>query len=220
MATTENTISDSFKSIKGFSTGLYKEFGSKFIALAYPVTSQQEIKFILTEVKKGYFDARHHCYAYRLGYKGDIWRMNDDGEPSSTAGKPIYGQLLSNSLSDILVVVVRYFGGTKLGVPGLIKAYKTATADAIANAEIVTKVATERFKLQFGYVDMNDVMKLLKEFGLQPLNPVYDSVCTMEVDVRLGAIASWRERAESYILSATSNGRHGEYGEYLSGSGK
>ena len=220
MATTENTISDSFKSIKGFSTGLYKEFGSKFIALAYPVTSQQEVKSILTEIKKGYFDARHHCYAYRLGYKGDIWRMNDDGEPSSTAGKPIYGQLLSNGLSDILVVVVRYFGGTNLGVPGLIKAFKTATGDAIANAEIVTKVATERFKLQFGYVEMNDVMKLLKEFGLQPINPVYDSVCSMEVDVRLGVIAIWRERAESYILPATSNSENEEYGEYLSGSEK
>lgn len=201
MATAENTISDSFKSIKSFSSGLYKEFGSKFISLAYPVTSQQEVKSILSEIKKEYFDARHHCYAYRIGYKGNIWRMNDDGEPSSTAGKPIYGQLLSNELSDILVVVVRYFGGTKLGVPGLIKAYKSATADAIANAEIITKIATERFKLQFGYVEMNDVMKLLKEFGLQPVNPVYDSVCTMEVNVRLGAVSDWIAASGHYITN-------------------
>lgn len=128
---------DSYLSIAAPSEGLYKEKGSKFMAFAYPVEEEEQAKEIIADLKKEYFDARHHCYAYRIGHTGDQWRMNDDGEPSSTAGRPIFGQLLSNELSDILVVVVRYFGGIKLGVPGLIRAYKSATADAIANAEIV-----------------------------------------------------------------------------------
>ena len=166
MDSKNTTVSDCFKSIATLSTGLFKDNGSKFLAFAYPVTTEEEIKGIIQGLKKEYYDARHHCYAYRLGHTGAIWRMNDDGEPSSTAGRPIYGQILSAELSDILVVVVRYFGGIKLGVPGLIRAYKSSTADAIANATIIEKIATKPYRIIFDYLQMNSVMKRLKDLGL------------------------------------------------------
>lgn len=176
---------DTFKSISGPSKGLFKDNGSRFIAHAYPVSSEEEVKDIVSSLKKEYHDARHHCYAYRLGYRRDIFRANDDGEPSSSAGKPILGQIDSLELSDILVVVVRYFGGIKLGIPGLIRAYRTSTADALANAEIVEKTATERFRLRFGYMEMNGVMKVLKDLGLQARNQDFGMECSLETDVRL-----------------------------------
>ncbi|NMB37257.1 MAG: YigZ family protein [Bacteroidales bacterium] len=184
---------DSYLSIAAPSEGLYKEKGSKFMAFAYPVEEEEQAKEIIADLKKEYFDARHHCYAYRIGHTGDQWRMNDDGEPSSTAGRPIFGQLLSNELSDILVVVVRYFGGIKLGVPGLIRAYKSATADAIANAEIVEKIAGEFFTITFDYLQMNDVMKVLKEMNITPISQDFDLTCTMEVRVRLTQIEQFYE---------------------------
>lgn len=191
---TKNTpVSDCFKSIAELSTGLFKDNGSKFLAFAYPVTTEEEIKAIIQGLKKEYYDARHHCYAYRLGHTGAIWRMNDDGEPSSTAGRPIYGQILSAELSDILVVVVRYFGGIKLGVPGLIRAYKTSTADAIANATIIEKIATEPFRIIFDYLQMNSVMKRLKDLGLSPTDQQFNMSCSLRVDVRLAMIASFLE---------------------------
>ncbi|MGX8708338.1 MAG: IMPACT family protein, partial [Bacteroidales bacterium] len=177
--------SDTYKSISAPSKGIYKELGSKFLAFAYPVETEEEIKQILASLRKEYFDARHHCYAWRLGLSGEPFRMNDDGEPSSTAGRPIHGQLLSQELSDILVVVVRYFGGVKLGVPGLIRAYKTATQDALANATVIEKIAGEHFTVKFGYLQMNDVMKVLKEMGITPLKQSFDLDCTLEVRVRL-----------------------------------
>ena len=137
------------------------------------------------KIKKEYFDARHHCYAYRLKHDYSVWRANDDGEPSSSAGRPILGQILSNELSDILIVVVRYFGGIKLGVPGLIKAYKTASADAIANGEICDKIATNDYSVEFPYERMNDIMKTLKDFGLYPHKQDFDNMCTIETKVRL-----------------------------------
>ena len=176
---------DTFKSISGPSKGLFKDNGSRFIAHAYPVSSEEEVKDIVSSLKKEYHDARHHCYAYRLGYRRDIFRANDDGEPSSSAGRPILGQIDSLELSDILVVVVRYFGGIKLGIPGLIRAYRTSTADALANAEIVKKTATERFRLRFGYMEMNGVMKVLKDLGLQARNQDFGMECSLETDVRL-----------------------------------
>ena len=176
---------DTFKSISGPSKGLFKDNGSRFIAHAYPVSSEEEVKDIVSSLKKEYHDARHHCYAYRLGYRRDIFRANDDGEPSSSAGRPILGQIDSLELSDILVVVVRYFGGIKLGIPGLIRAYRTSTADALANAEIVEKTATERFRLRFGYMEMNGVMKVLKDLGLQARNQDFGMECSLETDVRL-----------------------------------
>ncbi len=186
-------VSDCYKSISALSTGLFKDNGSKFLAFAYPVTSEKEIKPIIQQLKKEYFDARHHCYAYRIGHTGAIWRMNDDGEPSSTAGRPIYGQILSAELSDILVVVVRYFGGIKLGVPGLIRAYKTSTADAIANATIIEKIATEPFRIIFDYLQMNAVMKRLKEMQLAPTEQEFNLNCSLRVDVRLNAIGNFLE---------------------------
>ena len=176
---------DTFKSISGPSKGLFKDNGSRFIAHAYPVSSEEEVKDIVSSLKKEYHDARHHCYAYRLGYRRDIFRANDDGEPSSSAGRPILGQIDSLELSDILVIVVRYFGGIKLGIPGLIRAYRTSTADALANAEIVEKTATERFRLRFGYMEMNGVMKVLKDLGLQARNQDFGMECSLETDVRL-----------------------------------
>ena len=193
MDTRKTQVSDCFKSISMPSTGLFKDNGSKFLAFAYPVTAEDEIKSIIQNLKKEYYDARHHCYAYRLGHTGAIWRMNDDGEPSSTAGRPIYGQILSAELSDILVVVVRYFGGIKLGVPGLIRAYKTSTADAIANATIIEKIATEPFNIIFDYLQMNAVMKRLKDLGLSPTNQVFDLNCSLRVDVRLALIETFLE---------------------------
>lgn len=186
--------SDTYKSISAPSRGIYKELGSKFLAFAYPVSTEEEIKQILASLRKEYFDARHHCYAWRLGLSGEPFRMNDDGEPSSTAGRPIYGQLLSQELSDILVVVVRYFGGVKLGVPGLIRAYKTATQDALANATVIEKIAGEHFTVKFGYLQMNDVMKALKEMGITPLKQSFDLDCTLEVRVRLTQIEDFRKQ--------------------------
>lgn len=186
-------VSDCYKSISALSTGIFKDNGSKFLAFAYPITKVEEVKPIIQQLKKEYFDARHHCYAYRIGHTGSIWRFNDDGEPSSTAGKPIYGQILSAELSDILIVVVRYFGGIKLGVPGLIRAYKTSTADAIANAEIIEKIATQTYNVSFDYLQMNNIMKSLKELSIQPYNQDYNLSCKINVDVRLTDIERFTE---------------------------
>ena len=193
MSGTEDQTNDSYRSIASRAEGLFKDNGSRFIALAYPVETETEIKEIISSLKKEYHDARHHCYAYRLGYRGDIFRANDDGEPSSSAGRPILGQIDANGLSDILVVVVRYFGGIKLGIPGLIRAYKTSTADAISNARIIEKTASRRFRLSFGYLSMNDVMKMTKELGLVPDRQDFGMECTMEVSVRLSLTEKFLE---------------------------
>lgn len=185
---------DTFKSIASPSRGLFKDNGSRFIALAYPVTTEEEIKSIITSVRKEYHDARHHCYAYRLGYRRDISRANDDGEPSSSAGKPILGQIDSLELSDILVVVVRYFGGIKLGIPGLIRAYRSSTADALDHAEIVEKTAVRKYRLTFGYMDMNGVMKVLKDLGLQACKQDFGMECSLETDVRLSLAETFEEK--------------------------
>lgn len=187
-------IKDSYKSIASPSDGLFKDNGSRFIARAYPVETEEEIKEIVASLKKEYYDARHHCYAYRLGYKGDRFRANDDGEPSGSSGRPILGQIDSNGLSDILVVVIRYFGGIKLGIPGLIRAYKTSTADAIANAEIVEKIASKRFRVHFGYMNMNGVMKVMKDMNLEQKNQKFDMECSLETTVRLSMVDTFLER--------------------------
>lgn len=176
---------DTYTSISAPSQGIYKEKGSKFLAFAYPVESEEEIKATVGRLRKEYHDARHHCYAYRLGADGSAWRYNDDGEPSSTAGKPIYGQLLSNGLSDILIVVVRYFGGIKLGVPGLIKAYRSAAADAIANSRTVEKTASSLFSVTFGYAGTDRVMRILKDMGISPAGYTAGTECRIEAKVRL-----------------------------------
>lgn len=177
-------LDDTFLTIEEKSEGIYKEKGSKFISFAYPVRDLDEIKDIIKDIKKEYFDARHHCYAYILGHDKSVFRMNDDGEPSSTGGKPIYGQLLSKDLTNVLVVVVRYFGGVKLGVGGLIQAYKQAALDALENANIIEKTVDEVYGVSFDYVLMNDVMRVMKENDLRQMNHRFENDCYMEFVVR------------------------------------
>ena len=178
---------DTYRTIAAPAEGLYKEKGSKFLAFAYPVGSADEVKARLEALRKQYFDARHHCYAYILGPRKDAFRMNDDGEPSGTGGRPIHGQLLSADLTDTLVVVVRYFGGVLLGASGLANAYKTAARDAIAHAQVVERTIDMRYRFRFGYAAMNDVMRILKDFGLKPEHPDYGMECSLEVSVRQSA---------------------------------
>ena len=175
---------DTYHTIAGPAQGLYKEKGSKFLAFAFPVRSTDEVKQHLEALRKEYFDARHHCYAYILGPTKDAYRANDDGEPSGTGGRPIHGQLLSADLTDTLVVVVRYFGGVLLGASGLANAYKTAARDAIEHAEIIEKTIDIRYRLHFEYATMNDVMRILKDYDLRPENANYNLDCTLEVSVR------------------------------------
>lgn len=177
---------DTYLTITRTSESLYKEKGSKFIGLAYPIGSEQDIKAILDELHKKYYDARHHCYAYILGPKGDKYRANDDGEPNHSAGDPILGQIRSSNLTNTLVVVVRYFGGTKLGVSGLISAYKTAAADALEASEIVEEVVKETIKIRYGYESTNDVMRLVKEFELDILEQEFTADCRLSLAVRQG----------------------------------
>lgn len=185
---------DTYISIEGPSEGLFKDNGSRFIALAYPVESEEQVKEIVAGLRKEYHDARHHCYAYRIGLTGDKWRANDDGEPSGSAGRPILGQIDSAGLSDILVVVVRYFGGIKLGIPGLIRAYKTSTADALANAARREKTAGEWARLDFPYADLPAVMKLVKDMNLPQRSQSFQEDCRLEVFVRLGQKDDFLER--------------------------
>ena len=187
-------IQDSYKSIAAESKGLFKDNGSRFIAHAFPVETEEEVKEIVAALKKEYYDARHHVYAYRLGYKGDRFRANDDGEPSGSSGRPVLGQIDSKGLSDILVVVVRYFGGIKLGIPGLISAYKTSTADALENAEIIEKIASKMFRIHFGYMSMNSVMKVMKDMNLEQKNQKFDMECSIDTSVRLSLVESFLER--------------------------
>ncbi len=156
-------FSDTYRTIENEAKGLFKDRGSRFIAIAIPVTTQEEIKSRLEELRKEYHDARHHCYAWVLSPDRQAWRVNDDGEPSGTAGKPIIGQINSRELTNILVVVVRYFGGTLLGVSGLINAYRSAASDALDNATVTERHLTERWLVTFPYAAMNDVMKVLKD---------------------------------------------------------
>lgn len=175
---------DTYKTLAAPSEGLYKEKGSKFLAFAYPVRTLDEVKTHLDQLRKDYFDARHHCYAYILGPRKDAFRANDDGEPSGTGGRPIHGQLLSADLTDTLIVVVRYFGGILLGASGLANAYRTAARDAIDHATIVERTIDCRYRLSFAYEAMNDVMRILKDFDLKPEQPHYDLQCSLEVGIR------------------------------------
>ena len=187
-------ISDKYKSIAAPSEGLFKDKGSRFLAFAYQVESVEEVKPLVDALKKEYHDARHHCFAYRIGHKGDVFRANDDGEPSGSAGRPILGQIDSAGLSDILVVVVRYFGGIKLGVPGLIRAYKTAAADALQSATIIEKTACKAFKISFDYLAMNAVMKILKDLGLPQQDQQFGEKCSITTRVPLSQVDIFLER--------------------------
>lgn len=176
---------DTYKTIETPAEGVYTEKRSKFIAYAFPVRSEQDVKQRLAETQKKHWDARHHCYAYILGPNKDAYRLNDNGEPSGTAGRPIYGQLLSHDLTDTLVIVVRYFGGIKLGVSGLQNAYKTAAKEVIANARIVEKTVQETYNIDFEYVKMNEVMQILKDPSIQILDRQSDMRCIYTISVRL-----------------------------------
>ena len=163
---------------------IYKERSSKFLTYAYPVETEEEIKELLDALRKQYYDATHHCYAYRLGPQGEQFRANDDGEPSGTAGKPILGQLLSAKVTNCLVVVVRYFGGTKLGVSGLIQAYKESTAEVLAVSNIIEKTVDKIITIDFSYISMNGVMRVIKEMNPHIEEQVFDNLCTMRLRIR------------------------------------
>ena len=175
---------DTFKTIRTPTEGIFKDRGSKFMAYAYPIEHENEVKQLVENLKKEHFKAVHHCYAYRLGLDRSNFRVNDDGEPSGTAGKPILNTLLSQEVTNILVVVVRYFGGTLLGVPGLINAYKSATIEALAVADIIEKTVNDVYNVSFEFVQMNAVRKVVKEFSLKIRNQTYDNQCTMELEFR------------------------------------
>jgi uncharacterized YigZ family protein len=175
---------DTYKTIKAPAEGIFKDKGSKFLAYAYPIEHENEVKILVDNLKKEHFKAVHHCYAYRLGLDRSNFRVNDDGEPSGTAGRPILNTLLSQEITNILVVIVRYFGGTLLGVPGLINAYKSAAIEALAVADIIEKTINDIYNVNFEFVQMNEVMKIVKEFSLKIRNQTYDNQCTMELEFR------------------------------------
>jgi len=176
--------SDIYKTIKSSSRGIYKEKGSRFTAFAFPITNQEEIKPIIDRLRKENHEDKHHCYAYMLGQARNIWRLNDDGEPSGTGGKPILGQINSYGLTNILIVVCRYFGGTLLGVTGLINAYKTAAQSAIKNSEIIEKTLQEYYRISFPYTSINDVMKILKEEITGQSEQRFDLYCSIKLNFR------------------------------------
>lgn len=187
---------DNYRTIESVAEGAYKEKGSKFLAYAHPVTSEEEVKRLMADYKKMYYDARHHCYAWQLGPTGADHRVNDDGEPSGTAGKPIHGQIRSNNLTNILIVVVRYFGGTKLGTSGLINAYKLAAADAIANAQIIEKTVDDHYRLLFDYGVMNDVMRVFKEEDAHIEHQDFNLNCTISFFARQSMVERIVHRLE------------------------
>ena len=194
-------IQDTYRSIAARSEGLYKDNGSRFLAFACPVETEEEVKEIVDALRKEYHDARHHCFAYRLGLDGARWRANDDGEPSGSAGRPILGQIDSAGLSDVLVVVVRYFGGVKLGIPGLIRAYKTATQEALAAAQAVEKTAARRFRITFDYLSMNAVMRVLKDLDIPQSGQSFGNECSLDVRVRLSQSEDFMTRTRNFLLS-------------------
>ncbi|MDR0969787.1 MAG: YigZ family protein [Lentimicrobiaceae bacterium] len=175
---------DVYQVITTTGEGLYKDKGSKFIAIAFPATNENEIKEALASIKKKYFDARHHCYAYMLGADKATFRANDDGEPSGTAGKPILNQILSKNITNVCVVVVRYFGGIKLGVSGLITAYKTVAQEALENVTIETRTVNEIYALHFEYSLLKEVMRILKEEKIEPLTMQFELDCILEFGIR------------------------------------
>lgn len=187
---------DTYKTIVGQAEGIYTEKRSKFIAIALPVRTIDEIKSHLEVYQKKYYDARHVCYAYMLGHERKDFRANDNGEPSGTAGKPILGQINSNELTDILIIVVRYFGGIKLGTSGLIVAYKAAAAEAIAAATIIEKTVDEEVTFYFEYPFMNDVMRIVNEEEPEIISQGYDMDCNMTLRIRQSMMPKLRARLE------------------------
>ena len=189
-------MDDTYKTIAEPAEGTYSEKRSKFLAFAIPVRTQEEVKEWVKEYQKKYYDARHACYAYMLGHERKDFRANDNGEPSGTAGKPILGQINSNELTDILIIVVRYFGGIKLGTSGLIGAYKTAAAEAIANSTIIEKTVDDDITVYFEYPFLNDVMRIVKEEEPQVIDQVFEMDCKMTLRIRRSNLDRLRLRLE------------------------
>lgn len=187
---------DEFKTISNVGEGTYSEKRSKFLAFSHHVETEEQVKDIVAQYRKKYYDARHVCYAYMLGAERQVFRANDDGEPSSTAGKPILGQINSNELTDILIVVVRYYGGVNLGTGGLIVAYKTAAAEAIAASEIEIRQVEELVTYNFPYVMMNDVMRVVKEMKPRIVNQVYDNTCEITLSIRKSEAEQLKKRLD------------------------
>ena len=191
-------IKDTYFTLREDSEGFFKEKGSKFLAFAYHVKNEIEVKNKVAYLKKKYFDARHHCYAYVLGTLGDDFRVNDDGEPSHSAGDPILGQIRSNKLTYTLIVVVRYFGGTKLGISGLISAYKNAAANALRNNSIIESFIQSKICLAFEYPQLNHVMKLVRDFEVEILKQKMELSCTMTLGIRLSKEAAFRSKIKDF----------------------
>lgn len=195
-------MTDIYKTIGNeIGEGYYTEKRSKFLAFAHHVTSVDEVKDIVAQYRKKYYDARHVCYAYMLGAERKDFRANDDGEPSSTAGKPILGQINSNELSDILIVVVRYYGGVNLGTSGLIVAYRAAAADALSHCKIVEHQVEEQVKFDFPYIMMNDVMRIVKEMSPRIVSQQYDNTCTITLAIRQSEAGRLREKLQNLSFS-------------------
>ena len=192
-------MTDEFKTISTTSEGFYSEKRSKFLAFAHHVETLDDIKELLAGYRKKYYDARHVCYAYMLGAERTEFRANDDGEPSSTAGKPILGQINSNELTDILIVVVRYYGGVNLGTSGLIVAYREAAADAIGHDTIETRQVEERVSYSFAYPQMNDVMRIVKDMNPRIISQTYDNTCEIVLSIRKSEAEQLRQRLSKLL---------------------
>jgi uncharacterized YigZ family protein len=178
-------VKDTYLTIRAHSEGIFRDRGSRFIAKADPVKSAEEAKKLIEKYRKNYHDARHCCFAYMIGYEKNTWKIGDDGEPSGTAGKPILGQINSKALTDILIVVIRYFGGTLLGTGGLINAYRSAAAEALANSEILECTVNDYYQLKFAYDSLNDVMSIIKEEKLITIKPDFGLECSIVAGMRL-----------------------------------
>ena len=192
-------MTDEYKTIQATSEGYYTEKRSKFLAFAHHVETVDEIKEILAGYRKKYYDARHVCYAYMLGAARTEFRANDDGEPSSTAGKPILGQINSNELTDILIVVVRYYGGVNLGTSGLIVAYREAASDAVAHAKVVIRQVEEEIVWQFSYPQMNDVMRIVKEMQPRIISQSFDNTCEIRLRIRQSEAEALRSKLQKLL---------------------
>jgi len=187
---------DTYKTIDQSAEGLFKDKGSKFIAFAYPIVSEQEVKPLLLKLRAEHTKANHFCYAYRLSPDRNVFRVNDDGEPSGTAGRPILNALLSADITNVLIVVVRYFGGTLLGVPGLINAYRSAAAEALTVSVVLEKTVNDSYEIKFDYLAMNDVMRLVKEEQLHVIEQQFDNDCSIKFEVRKSQLNKVLSRLE------------------------
>ena len=185
---------DTYQTIAKTAEGFFKDKGSKFLAFAYHVKNEREVDEHIKKLRKKYYDARHHCFAYRLGPDKKKYRANDDGEPSNTAGQPILGQIRSKDLTDVLIVVVRYFGGTLLGVSGLINAYKSASIDALNNADFITKTVNEIITISYEYADMDKVMRIIKDENLNKIEQNFDMTCSIKLSIRKSLVEKVLER--------------------------